>query len=765
MKNSVVITAILAMLALNAYSKDYYVSPEGNDGNPGTETRPLKTIGAARDKVRKLVAGGLKKAVNVHLRKGTYTLDKTLMFDSSDSGTEKHSITYQAHGDEKVIVSGGRKLSGKWEKHEGNIWKLDLPEVKAGKVWFRQLFIERGDRVVRATRARWPNEGKHMARTKMARNGKLEYAIWQKFPVDSIKPSDNAECQIFTTWVSSRARVTEGSGHSFRTATVPGNPHPATMAKKNQNIFFEHVYGFIDLPGEWYLDKESGTLYLMTRAGDDPNKLDFYTGRLEKLVQVTGTVEKPVVNLNFKNINFRYSFWDLPEIGFGDMWTGNYGTPKKGLNWVKHVPLAIECEYIRNCGFERCEVAHMGGSGIGFGRGARKSYVKGCLVHDISAIGINMGWRTNASIDDGWVPYDRVLGTDVVKAWGGEEHVPGDNSVIDNWLRRPGMIYQGCAGIFLAFQKNFNISYNDVSSTPYGCIVHQHYTGEREKCVSSYNHVHYSMLLLGDGGGIYTSLTDTGGHIHHNYVHHILRFPGSIHWANVGVYLDDRGHNCLVENNSFYKIVNHEIQLHRSNGHTIRNNRGVKNIHFAVLSKPEKNTIPDKQGQAVELTAEERRKVEAEVGPREPYRAWLKANNPDIPVGPVDTVWVKPVKATASSHGGEHTPDLAIDPYPGTRWASKSSDSEWIMLELDKSMPVAAVEMLWENAYAKTYEIQVSVDGQTWKTVFRESDGDGNTDVVLFKPVKGKFVRMKGINRATKWGYSLFSFHAFAEEK
>lgn len=766
MRNIAIITALLIGLQASSFGAvNLYVSPEGNDRNPGTLKKPFKTIEAARDEVRKLVEKGLKKDVEINLRAGTYTLNEPLLFDSRDSGTEKKSITYQAYKDETVIISGGSKLPAKWEKHEGNIWKLDLPEVKAGKLWFRQLFMEREGRVKRQTRARWPNLGKGMARTKGANNKERKYAIWQKFPVESIKPSDNAECQIFTSWVSSRARVTDGSEHNFSTETVPGNPHGATIAKKNQNIFFEHVYGFIDIPGEWYLDKNSGHLYLMMEDGADPNEVTFYTDRLDKLLQVTGTVEKPVVNMNFRKLRFRYSFWELPKIGFGDMWTGNYGTIEKGINWVRHVPLAIECEYFQNSGFEMCEVAHMGGSGIGFGRGVKNSRIVGCLVHDISAIGINIGWRTNASEDDGWVPYDRVLDKDVPKAWGGEAHIPGDNIITDNWVREPGQIYQGCAGIFLAFQRNFNISYNDVSTTPYGSIVHQHYDGEREKCISSYNHVHYCMRLLGDGGGIYTSVTDTGGHIHHNYVHDIMRFPGSISWANVGIYLDDRGHNCLVENNSLYNIINHEIQLHRSNGHTIRNNRGVKNIHFAALSKPEKNTIPDKEVQAVELTVEERRKVMDEVGPRKPYRDWLNANNPDAPIPPTGTIWVKPLKATASSHHEALIPANVADSYPSTRWSSKFTTSEWIMLELEKAEDISAVDLVWEVSYAIEYEIQVSKNGKEWETVFKETNGDGDKDVITFDPKEARYIRMMGLKRKTQYGFSLYTFNVFARKK
>lgn len=600
-----------------------YVAPDGSDLNSGTVAKPLRTISAARDAVRLHIAKGLSSDVTVYLREGTYVLAEPILFDSRDSGTTDCVVTYQAYADETVVISGGRKLSGRWERHVGNIWKLDVPEVRTGKVWFRQLFIDEAGEINRATRARWPNVGS-MVKMAAVDNEALVYGIEERFPMESLRASDQAEVQVFTSWVSSRARVIDANGNTFRTETMPGNPHEFTMAKPGQSLFFEHAYAFIDQPGEWFLDRETGALFMMMVPGSDPNALDFHIGRLESLVQVSGTVDNPVVNLHFRKLCFRYSFWDLPQIGFGDMWTGNYGTAERGLDWVKHVPVAIECEYMQDSGFEMCEVAHMGGSGIGFGRGVKSSHVTGCHVHDISAIGINVGWRTKASPTvDGWVHYDRVLGTNVVEAWGGDADVPGDNSVTDNRVHHCGQVYQGCAGIFVAFQRNFNVSHNYVYGLPYGCIIHQHYVGEREHCVSSYNHVFDSMLLLGDGGGIYNSVTDVGAHIHHNYVHDIRKNAGAIAWGNVGLYLDDFGNNCLAEKNVFADIFDAEIKL-RSVGHRIRENRGMLQIKYGSVASPENSIIEDEAAQAKPLTDAERDQLEAEVGPREPYRSWLR---------------------------------------------------------------------------------------------------------------------------------------------
>ena len=67
--------------------------------------------------------------------------------------------------------------------------------------------------------------------------------------------------------------------------------------------------------------------------------------------------------------------------------------------------------------------------------------------------------------------------------------------------------------------------------------------------------------------------------------------------------------------------------------------------------------------------------------------------------------------------------------------------------------------MSWETAYAIAYEIQVSDDKKRWETVSRVEDGDGGEDSIRFaKPAKARYVRMRGLKRATEWGYSLWEF-------
>ncbi|MEH1168270.1 discoidin domain-containing protein [Micromonospora sp. CPCC 205539] len=74
--------------------------------------------------------------------------------------------------------------------------------------------------------------------------------------------------------------------------------------------------------------------------------------------------------------------------------------------------------------------------------------------------------------------------------------------------------------------------------------------------------------------------------------------------------------------------------------------------------------------------------------------------------------------ATASSADGDSNgPDRAVDGNPRTRWSSKYEDNQWIQVDLGAPVSFDQVTIVWEQAYARNYVIQVSDDGQTWTDV------------------------------------------------
>jgi hypothetical protein len=80
------------------------------------------------------------------------------------------------------------------------------------------------------------------------------------------------------------------------------------------------------------------------------------------------------------------------------------------------------------------------------------------------------------------------------------------------------------------------------------------------------------------------------------------------------------------------------------------------------------------------------------------------------------------------------------------------------MLDMGMNIPFSTVELHWEAAYGKVYNIDVSDDGVTWTTVYSETNGSGGTEVIDLAGNSGRYIRMYGLVRETIYGYSLYEF-------
>ena len=115
----------------------------------------------------------------------------------------------------------------------------------------------------------------------------------------------------------------------------------------------------------------------------------------------------------------------------------------------------------------------------------------------------------------------------------------------------------------------------------------------------------------------------------------------------------------------------------------------------------------------------------------------------------------KKVYVSSTSHG---EPGMVADGKQETRWSSASLDNERIYIDLGSTQPVGAVRLDWEASFGNAYKIQVSNDAETWREVYKTSDGRGGVDFISFPEVDARYVRLFGIERGWWFGYSLWSF-------
>lgn len=115
----------------------------------------------------------------------------------------------------------------------------------------------------------------------------------------------------------------------------------------------------------------------------------------------------------------------------------------------------------------------------------------------------------------------------------------------------------------------------------------------------------------------------------------------------------------------------------------------------------------------------------------------------------------------SSTESASYPASAAFDNNNGTRWASQWTSSEWIYVDLGSTRTVNSVQLAWEGAYAKQYQIQTSTDGVTWTTRFTDGAGTGGTKDIGLGSVSARYVKMYAWERATTYGYSLYEFKVF----
>ena len=299
--------------------------------------------------------GKLTEPVTVVIRGGTEFLREPLRFTPEDSGTAAAPITYVAAPGEQPVVSGGRVIGGfhPVTVDGRKLWAADIPAVREGKWYFREIWIN-GQR---RQRARTPNQGFYRVAAVPDMNPKDSYQVAQKRfqyapgEITHLKNLEDVEVVILSFWTSVRrgiASIDEDQRmmtltypNSFRLTDGFGNP------PKPARYFVENAFELLDAPGEWYLDRKAGKLYYMAMSGEDMAKAEVIAPVLEQVLLLTGDARKGqyVEYVTFRGLTFSHAEWWVPA----DDPHANYQRQGQAK-----FPGAIEFFGARHCGLERC---------------------------------------------------------------------------------------------------------------------------------------------------------------------------------------------------------------------------------------------------------------------------------------------------------------------------------------------------------------------------------------------------------------------------
>lgn len=564
-----------------ATAEAFYVAGNGDDRAAGTVAHPFATPSRAMAAVRTLVAAGLKSDVRVIFRGGTYPLAAPLVFSAADSGSERHSITYTAASGEAVVWSGGRAITN-WQRGEGHKWTAELPDVKAGRWFFRQLIVNDH----RAVRARWPNKDGVLHVATVA-NGVKSFTFDRPLPRENLGGQD-AELVVYQNWSVSRALITAADAQQLTTATTVGwiGHGDYTTASPGKPAFIENARAGLDQPGEWFLDRAAGLLSYLATDEAGPAKTGAVAPVLTQLIKIAGTKEQPVRNLRFAGLRFEHTDFPLPAFGYSEIQAAHFGPSTKEPTYVQ--PVALELSYADNIRFDRCGLAHLNGSGIGIGPGCRSNAVSGSVLEDLGGSGVMIGWRGVGKLQPG---SEGTLDGD----WADPADVPAGNEVSNCVIRRCGADSFGAAGIFVAFSAETRLAHNHFYDLPYtGISIGYRWNStptSQVRCVAEYNHIHDVMKKLADGGGIYTLGFQAGTVLRGNLIHDVHRSAFAHGGApNNGFFIDEGSKGFHFESNVVHTTSGGAVRFNQNNreAHTWRGNSFDAAATPALISATQK---------------------------------------------------------------------------------------------------------------------------------------------------------------------------------
>jgi hypothetical protein len=527
----------------------FHVARDGNDESPGTQQKPFATLERAQDAIRSLrrqAEGRLSAPGTVLVHGGTYCLRRPLVLTPDDSGSPGNPVTYAAFENERPVFSGGRPVEG-WREVTvaGNqLWAAVLPDVRAGKWAFHQLWVN-GQR---RPRARHPREG--FLRVAGLPGVKPE-APWNKgqdqfqFAPGDLKAWANledVEVVALHLWVSVRLPLA-GIDERERLArfTAPSRRR-LTDGNAPARYYVENALELLDAPGEWYLQRPTGTLYYWPLPGEKINTVEVIAPLLSQLVRLEGQPEagRYVEHVNLRGLNFLHSEWWLPRHDAGD------------VQAAAPVPAVIQGDGVRHCLWQDCTVAHASGYGMHLARGCQHNRVVGCELSDLGAGGIKVG--------------EMVVRDDAAQ----QTH---SNALTDNHIHNVGQVFHQGVGIWIGQSHGNRVAHNhihDLYYTGISCGWTWGYgkTSARNNVVE-FNRVHdLGKEWLSDMGGIYTLGVQPGTVVRGNVFHDIAgaRYGG---W---GIYLDEGSTQIVAENNLVYRTSHGGFHQHYGKDNVIRNN-------------------------------------------------------------------------------------------------------------------------------------------------------------------------------------------------
>jgi hypothetical protein len=444
MEHAAAIFGAILVTTATGLAAEIHVSLDGDDANPGTVERPLRSLAAAQRTVRTTKAGSTEP-ISVIFHEGAYYLPETVVFTTADSGSAEAPITYAAAPGEDVTISGGVLLDLTWTRHEMGIMKADVPAGFATD----QLFVN--------------GRRQHMARYP---NFNPDARYYNGFAADAISHerakqwSDPRGGFIHalhrSRWGSLHYEIT-GRDESGALQYVGGWQNNRRAGMHEECRFVENIRDELDAPGEWFFEAEESTLYFIPPDGLDLDHAVIEAVRLTHLIELRGSEDAPVRHLTFQGLTFTHAartFMDNRE-------------PLLRSDWTTYRGGAIVFDGAEDCAIRDCSIDQVGGNAVFISNFNRRIEITSCRIVDAGASGVSFVGDPDAVRS----PLFEHNETQTLEEM---DHTPGPKTsnypsqcrVHDNLITRIGRTEKQSAGVNISMASEITISHNSIYDVP-----------------------------------------------------------------------------------------------------------------------------------------------------------------------------------------------------------------------------------------------------------------------------------------------------------
>jgi len=506
----------------------YFVSPLGDDKNPGTETKPFKTIQHAKAMVRREISKGMNANVVILIRGGNYYFTAPVYFDAADSGKDGYKIIYRNYPGERPILIGGQPVTN-WLKVNDVIYKAQILNRK-----FNTLY-ENGNRVVIAHEP----DGYYALTESTDALSSGDSFSYSHGILPSTFNYDNAEVVIFpgqNYYMSLRKIKNLQSDLSAKKTRVKLESDAFLPITAKNRFIIQNVKEFLDEPGEFYIDYREHVLYFW------PKHLPIN----EQIIIAPSTA----VVLKIEGKSAANHVHDLVFNGLTICCTDD--VRHRVTKWISDNG-AITIRDAESIVIKNSHLYNIGTNALLLHGHSRNHKIYNNIIEKVGLSGISV---IGADRSNNIIAYNIIqdIGELYVPGNGIELKYSGYNKVYNNKIARTsyaGILMAGepCESIKRSVGEHINCEDKEFSYTDSNNYRYHSQTKYNE---IKFNDISQFMLNAGDGGGIYAWSTAEGNIIDNNVVHD-LNAINDMH-PIFEIYIDDGADYFTVQNNIVYGL-------------------------------------------------------------------------------------------------------------------------------------------------------------------------------------------------------------------